>query len=246
MKKVIITGCPRSGTTGLANLLSQDKQTLITNEVGNFTYNLDNTLSIMLARKYEESVFRSFLQLKGIGEEYWKSSKFYENQSYCETLANDYNLSVIGDKWPDYLFHLNDVEMMNNGLEDFYFIFTIRSCRHFINSSTSGYNKGLRNVWNFYDKRDAEKYWLKYNLKLIESIQTLQQKKIPHCVIKYEEYNGYGDCILRRLSKLINHKFKVCRDRCLESYFFAGNEIDCELSSDTEAIMELLGYEVNY
>lgn len=242
MKKVIITGCSRSGTTALAELLSNSPNILITNEVGNFTFIEEDSLEPVLARKYEIENFRRILNNKGIYEEYYQHKSFFENTSYIKNLHENYNLSVIGDKWPDYLFHIRDIAMMNNGLSDFYFIFTIRSCFHFINSSTSAYNRGLRNVWNFNDPKVAEAYWLKHNKELINNVTLLNNRNIPCLIVNYENHVSNPKKLISNIEDFISEKITINNPE--EIYHFRGEEMKIDLNRETKIIMELLGYKI--
>lgn len=243
MKKVIITGCPRSGTTALAELLSKDSRTLITNEVSNFTFNEESSLENILCRKYAIDNFREILNSKGIYEEYYKDSIFFESHSYLQQLQTAYGLEIIGDKWPDYLFHINDIETLNNTAEDFYFIFTIRSCYHFINSSTTNYNNGKRDAWNFYDEKKAEGYWVSRNLELIKNVQYLQKKNIPVKIINYDTIKGNASNLVNHISNFINEELVI--ENSNESYYYSGKETKIKLGSEARIIMELFGYEIN-
>ena len=74
VKKIIITGAPRTGTTVLTTLLCSAPNILVTNELGIFDYNPDNFYSKKDVY-FKDRVNKPLLKLKGLSEKNIEDSK---------------------------------------------------------------------------------------------------------------------------------------------------------------------------
>ena len=94
MKKIIITGAPRTGTTALCGLLSHSTNVLVTNEVGIYEeyprryYNRKGKL-------LKDSTNSRYLQLKGLAEK-------DIDDFFTGNFDNKGNIEFLGDKYPTY------------------------------------------------------------------------------------------------------------------------------------------------
>ena len=114
MKKIIITGCPRTGSTALALLISSSPFALVTNEVGTFHHS---------KRVFDKKVSKFFGQEKKI----LNFESLNKNKLLNFSKSLDGNVVLFGDKRPDYCASFTNMLHLIEKHQDAYFVFTHRN-----------------------------------------------------------------------------------------------------------------------
>lgn len=116
MKTIIITGCPRTGSTPLTSLLYHSKNAVVTNEMGTFHRN-----SEIFAKKLNNisAHNKNLLDIKG-----WSQQDLLD---FVEKKIIKPEIELFGDKSPDYCFYHDKISYLSNTYPDAYFIFTYRN-----------------------------------------------------------------------------------------------------------------------
>jgi len=117
MKKIIITGCPRTGSTALVYLLNQPQDVLITNELGTFHYS-DKAFNMAIKNKFMISE-----AIRSAGDKNWNINDVINLRN---GLINT-KFKFMGDKRPDYCSSFTNMESLIKNHQDAYFIFTYRN-----------------------------------------------------------------------------------------------------------------------
>jgi hypothetical protein len=237
MKKVVMAGCPRSGTTALCTLLSHDPNVFITNEVGNFSWD-GSGFKDRLASSMDKTYIKWLLDLKGIDRDDFVEKVSDDCKKYSETISKEYGLEVVGDKMPGYLDSLKDIYHEN---KDAYFIMTLRDVRHFVTSSTNHYANGTRTGWTFETIEEAQRFWVVQNSKMIADLGIILPKGAKVILSRYEDIGPDIDQTIKRFSDFIGYDIQVdnprggfeAPDRKLRKF---------NLSSEAQFTMDLLGY----
>ena len=209
MKKVIMTGCPRSGTTALCTLLSHDPNVFITNEVGNFTWE-ENVFPERLNEVSSRYYIKWLLDLKKIDQKDFINKLSKNPTRYSEIIHEEYGIEVVGDKMPGYINSLYDIYHAN---KDAYYIITLRGVQHFVTSSTNRYNKGVRAGWTFETVAEAQKFWVLQNCKMIEDVGKIIPFGANLILIRYEDIGPDIDQTIKRISDFLGYKIKVDNPR---------------------------------
>jgi hypothetical protein len=116
MKTIIITGCPRTGTTALTSLLYHSSNALVTNELATFHPNKQELLK-NLNKPLNEDNTRA-LELKG-----WSKEQL---QDFIDHKFKDSRIELFGDKRPDYCCNHYNMHYLIKTYPDAFFIFTHR------------------------------------------------------------------------------------------------------------------------
>ncbi len=246
MTKIIIMGCPRSGTTALRDLLNTQHNTYLCNELA--FYSNDKQVNFMkrLDGKWwkafsedcikdgiDPDKFRSYIR-----EDKLKSIEFLHHQGY----------EIVGDKFPSYVlpkYHTQMLDAEPNGTK---FIFCIRDCRAFISSSLRHYKNGSpRKHWVYCTIHEACAHWVQLNRGLIQLTHKLSSKN--YIIVKYEDAVHDKEKLLKRIHKLTNNKW-YGRIKDASDYYPVNVDawkteypkIDHHLSEDALRLMELYGY----
>ena len=209
MKKVIMTGCPRSGTTALCTLLSHDAKTLITNEVGNFTWDKE-----LFEDRIKESVNKHYinwaLDLKNINKEEFVQAVKDDPTKYCENINDKFGVEIVGDKLPGYIDSLCDIYHANR---DAYYLITLRSVQHFVTSSNRHFARGERSGWTFETVNEAQKFWVSVNCKLLEDIGRIIPFGAKLLLVRYEDIGLDIDQTIKRISNFLYTDLKIDNPR---------------------------------
>ena len=237
MKKVIMTGCPRSGTTALCTLLSHDPGVFISNEVGSFSWDkelFEDRAKIAATKNY----VKWLLDLKRIDREDFLEKISYSPKEYSEIIGKEYGLEVVGDKLPGYLNYLEDIYKQNR---DAYFLITLRGVRHFVTSSTNHYANGTRSIWARETITEAQDLWVKNNSKLLEDVGKIIPMGAKVLLLRYEDIGPDIDQTIKRISDFIGYEINVVNPR---GGFEAPNRPlrNFNLSSQAQFLMDILGY----
>lgn len=207
MKELIICGCPRSGTTALAALLSHDKKTLVMNECGNLVWD-KNKFKDRLKAKSKEKLFGRWLREKNINPTYFINNYYRYPRLMLEMLAYDYSFEVVGDKCNEYILpeNFNRINHTNR-----YYIFTVRDCRDFVASSLTNYSQGVREQWTFDNVESACECWSNYVEAIINTCT--YNNKIKYKMLKYEKWCDRPEQLVLSLSRFMDYDFKIPNPR---------------------------------
>lgn len=118
MKKIIITGCPRTGSTALVYLLNQSKDVLVTNELAVFHYS---------DQAFNKTINNEFIVNEAIrlaGDKNWNINDIINLRN---GLIENTNFKFMGDKRPDYCCGFATMNFLIENHQDAYFIFTNRN-----------------------------------------------------------------------------------------------------------------------
>ena len=124
MKILIICGPPRSGTTGLCQLINKSEKAFISNELHTFHPN-ETIWTERIHHLNKESI-------EALENKNWNMNQLREM-----ILSNIYpsDLEIFGDKLPDYCLNRNIARhIVNTHGENSYFIFTTRKIHGIVNS----------------------------------------------------------------------------------------------------------------
>lgn len=117
MKKIIITGCPRTGSTALVYLLNQSKDVLVTNELAVFHYS---------DQAFNKTINNEFMvneAIRSAGDKNWNINDIINLRN---GLIENTNFKFMGDKRPDYCYGFDSMNFLIENHQDAYFIFTNR------------------------------------------------------------------------------------------------------------------------
>ena len=119
MKKIIITGAPRTGSTALNTLLTHSPKILIMNEMAIFDYEPNHYYNCH-RKKIDIKHNKNFLNLKGLTEK-------DIDDFFIGNFENKGNLEFFGDKFPTYCHDKTYCDHLVQNHSDAYFIFTYRN-----------------------------------------------------------------------------------------------------------------------
>lgn len=117
MKKIIITGCARTGSTALVYLLNQSKDVLVTNELAAFHYS-DQAFNKTINNEFVVNEAR-----RSAGDKNWNINDIINLRN---GLIENTNFKFMGDKRPDYCSGFAPMNFLIENHQDAYFIFTHR------------------------------------------------------------------------------------------------------------------------
>lgn len=201
MKKIIIMGAPRTGTTALARLLSHSAKVIITNEVGLFEPN-----RIWYRERIKDGVYKNpinveYLKLKGLTE---KDMTDFVNGVF----TNSGNIEFYGDKYPTYCsskFYCNRIREKHS---DAYFIFTYRNPCATIYSGIKRSRREHNTTadWFFTDLDDSIQKLITYTNNWVSDIFPHVDKKI---IIDYDRYINNAELLVKDLNKFLNIELDI-------------------------------------
>lgn len=180
---VVICGCPRSGTSGLCNLLMQDKRILMFDEIKAFTS--WDTGSIVLGRLRDWSSkkgnnFRHLLKISGLEPDefldFMLSKNRISGKELCDYVMNNSNAVMFGDKGPEHYIHAAD--RVAKKFPDMKFLFSQRDGRAVIASHIRKWRTSSTDV------NLLSKIWIKNTSAILK----LKEAMPDRCkIIMYEE-----------------------------------------------------------
>jgi hypothetical protein len=200
MKKIIITGVPRTGTTALAGLLSHSTNILTFNELGIFDYNSGNYHK----RKntlLKDSTNARFLELKNLNV-----------KDIDDFVAGDFrnkgNIEFLGDKFPTYCVDAKYCRHFVENYSDAYFIFTYRSPCATIYSGIkrSKIEKDEKADWYFKDLNESTERLINQTVNWSTAIYPNVKNKI---IINYDHYVNNVNLLINDLNLFLNTKLDV-------------------------------------
>ena len=201
VKKIIITGAPRTGTTLLAGLLSSSPSILVTNELGIFDHNPNNYYE--RDEWFDDRLNKEVLNRKGL-------TKKDIDDFYIGNFKNKGALEFFGDKFPTYCFDQVYCSHLCKTHPDAYFIFTYRnpcatiySGLHRSKIEDSRMQNSTRADWYFKNLESSIK-------KLETSILNWSKHIFPYVknkiIIDYDYYINNVDLLINDLNKFLNTK----------------------------------------
>lgn len=248
MTQIIISGCPRSGTTALKDLLNTQHNTCITNELK--FYAGDNAA---FTERLESKWFNHFSQeckKKNID-----SISFRDHILHDKTKTTEYlhglGYQIVGDKFPGYLLSKVKNRIIQLSRKNIKFIFCVRDCRDFISSSLRHYSKDIDLIANQWIKctiHEACAHWVMFNKNLQELTQHIPPEN--HMIVQYEKAVSDNAKLVYRINKLTEGQWMATPEETagyhpvhVNAWKTEHPDIDKYLSEDALRLMELYGYE---
>jgi hypothetical protein len=197
MKKIIITGLPRSGTTALANLLNHSPKIVITNELGIFDHNQEHYKTRSEAWLKNNKPTQKFLSRKRLtGGDI--------NDFLAGNFTNKNSLEFYGDKFPTYCADRHYCSHLSQNHSDAYFIFTHRNPCATIYSGVHRSNLHVNQThadWFYKGLEDSTNKFRELTLNWSNFIYPYVKNKI---IIDYDRYINNFDLLVNDLSKFLN------------------------------------------
>jgi len=205
-KKLIITGCPRTGTTGLAGLLSSSKNALVTNELATFHPNVDAFYKRVNNMNEQTS---SLIANKGWDCTYFKN--FVEGKVECRD-----EIELFGDKHPDYSLNAVLMSKLIKNHSDAYFIFTYRdpcsTLYSFLKRSRVEVDENA--AWYVRTHEEALNRIIAYNLNWSTLLYPMVSKRM---IIDYNKYINNPDLLVKCLESFLGIKLEIQTPKLLYS-----------------------------
>lgn len=250
MTQIIITGCPRSGTTALKSLLNTQHSTCITNELKSYAGDNDAFAKRLNGRWYDNH-FSQECKKKHVDPELFRNH-IIEDKTRTVPYLHSLGYQIVGDKFPGYVMRTFHKRMIQHSKKDVKFIFCVRDCRGFVSSSLRRYLIGdldfKANDWVYCTIQEACAHWVKFNKGLQELIQHIPTSN--YMIVQYEKAVRNNDKLVQRISKLTEGQWTATPDETtnyhpvhVHEWKIEHPEIDKYLSEDVFRLMELYGYE---
>lgn len=214
MKKIIITGAPRSGTTALAVLLSQSSKVLITNELALF----DNNPNQYFFKK--ETFLSEEPHNNGITSKLLKSKNLTEkdlDNFFVGNFKNKGALEFFGDKNPTYCTHIDYCNYLSEVHSDAFYIFTHRTPCAILNSflKRTAVDKNEKADWYFANIEQALEKTMEYITLWSKHIYPRVEKKI---IVNYDRYINNADLLISDLSKFLNTSLDITNPNKIQGH----------------------------
>jgi hypothetical protein len=200
MKKIIITGAPRTGTTALATLLTQSSNILVTNELALFDNNPNRYYfkkqMFLSEAPHTNHVNARLLRHKGLTEK-------DIDDFFVGNFKNKGPLEFFGDKYPTYCTGIGYCDHLVEVHSDAYFIFTYRNPCAVLSSflKRTQVDRNARADWYFEDIEKSLEKIITYNTNWSKHIFPRVEKKI---IIDYDYYINNAKLLINDLSKFLN------------------------------------------
>lgn len=200
MKKIIITGAPRTGTTALSNFLSHSSNILVTNELGTFhpdTAEYHKRKDSIL----NDSTNQRYLELK-------KLTKKDIDDFYLDNFKNKDEIEFFGDKHTTYCSDFYQCAHLVKNYPDAYFIFTHRSLLAiaFSEIKRTAIEKDENADWFFTTYEESAKKSIFSTLNWATNIFPFVKNKI---IIDYDNYIGNVNALVNDLNVFLNTKLDI-------------------------------------
>ena len=200
MKKIIVTGAPRTGSTALNTLLTYSPKILVMNELAIFDYEPNHYYNCH-RKKINNQDNTRFLKWKGLAEK-------DIDDFFIGDFKNKGNLEFFGDK---FLTYCDTEEYCNNLVEnhpDAYFIFTYRNPCASIYSAIkrSKIEKDERADWFFESFEESSKKLINKTLNWSALIYPYVKNKI---IIDYDHYINNVDLLIDDLSVFLQTDLNI-------------------------------------
>ena len=191
MKKIIVTGAPRTGSTALNTLLTYSPKILVMNEMAIFDYEPNHYYNCH-RKKVNNQYNTRFLKWKGLTEK-------DIDDFFIGNFENKGNLEFFGDKFLTYCHTEEYCDKLVKNHSEAYFIFTYRNPCATIYSriKRSKIEKDERADWFFKDLADSCE-------KLTNCTTNWYTRIYPHVknkiIIDYDYYINNVDLLINDLS----------------------------------------------
>ena len=213
VKKIIITGAPRTGTTLLAGLLSSSPNILVTNELGVFDYNPNHFYKRDIW--FDDRLNKEVLNRKGL-------TKKDIDDFYTGNFKNKGSLEFFGDKFPTYCFDQVYCSHLCKTHPDAYFIFTYRNPCSTIYSGLyrtkveESKGKNCKKIdWYFSNVENSIRKLETFVLNWSKHIFPHVKNKI---IIDYDYYINNVDLLVNDLNKFLNTNLNLNEIEKVPSY----------------------------
>ena len=200
MKKIIITGAPRTGTTALGTLLSHSGKILVMHELGLYDSNPQNY------HKRKNEILKlhqnkKFLEKRGLTEK--DIDDFFKGD-----FKNKGDLEFFGDKWPTYCTSTAYCSHLVKNHPDAYFIFTYRNPCAIIHSNIkrTKHEPNSKADWTFISLEENTNKIIEYTTNWISHIFPHVKNKI---IIDYDHYINKEDLLINDLNEFLNTKIDI-------------------------------------
>lgn len=200
MKKIIITGTPRTGTTALCSLLSHSTNVLVTNESGVFEQypqRYYKRRTMILA----DNINSRLLELKGLTE------RDIDN-FFIGNFENKGNIEFFGDKYPDHCLTTERCNAVCEQHPDAYFLFTYRNPCAVVYSGMkrSEKEKDEHAGWFFFNVEDSTQKIVSRTSNWLNLIFPNVKNKI---IINYDYYINNVNLLINDLNSFLDTKLDI-------------------------------------
>jgi hypothetical protein len=198
MKKIIITGCPRTGTTALTALLFHSANAVITNELGLF-----HPQKIVFEEKINKPLDTQNSRLIELKK--WNKQEL----EYFINDQNNYpNIELFGDKLPDYCLTRYIMFYLTNTYPDAYFIFTHRNPCAVVHSflKRTAIEKNEQAAWYVKTTEEALDRIIRYNINWSTFFFPRVKNKI---IIDYDDYINNPSSLIDKLNQFLDTKLDI-------------------------------------
>lgn len=228
MKKIIITGAPRTGTTALGSLLSHSTNAFVANELGLFE-EFPRRYYIRKSELLRDSTNVRYLELKGLTEKDMDSF-------FIGNFENKGNIEFVGDKFPGYCLDADYCNHMHRNHSDAYFIFTYRNPCATIYSGIkrSRIEKDEGAEWFFTSLETSVHKLVARTSNWVNLILPYVKNKI---IIDYDHYINDVNLLINDLNLFLNTKLDIDEPEPLY-YHSNPNEYRSEMSEEMIAFID--------
>lgn len=256
--RLFVTGCPRTGTTALCELLNADPRVVVTNELGHFRLRTwddpafsDRFLELFgRFEVYYREIQTRLFKLKGISLdemiEHHRCASLTGEQSYHHLLSQlPASVRVVGDKLP--IYYLDELDLLLERYPGSRCIVTVRDGRAVIASQMRHHRGDLEpGGWTAAGVEQAEWLWLEQTKRLLGYVGRIDPARV--FIVRYEDAVSDPDGMLDRLSRFLGLAPPLSnagghyRPVNLQTWRKTHPEIDRRLSPSFVMLLDLLGY----
>lgn len=251
MKRLLITGSPRSGTTAITELLCHDSNMFVTNEMQTYLFNPESHRQIADWKRRLDTLesgnivsYNWFLK-KGATVGQVKSLPPGER---CLDFQHSLGYDIVGDKLPHYI---NKLDIVNKRFCELYYIFTVRDPRAVIASSLRHHKKSMDEGkapahWQFKSPEEACEMWVEFNSSLKHCLEQIHPSR--YVLLRYEDCVQNAVRPLMMISALLDYDIEVPNPKGsyypvhLETWKDEIPDVNDHLSEECLKLMEDFGY----
>jgi hypothetical protein len=245
---LIVTGCPRTGTSTLCKLLSKDPRILVTNEANTY-FNWKNPIGSFLSDLLSnpQGVTYGLLKSNDISPEELAELAAERNMSgeqFYELLKERSRKPIVGDKVPvGYLIKLNE---LSKAFPQAKFLITLRDGRDVVASQIRHFrNSAVRQHWHRADIEQAQGMWLGLTKILLNQVLLVAPDRF--FILRYEYLVDETDDALAALSEFLGLDDPI-KNRNIFKSVHTGvwkkehPDMMTRLSAEFKTYLTLLGY----
>jgi hypothetical protein len=200
MKKIIITGAPRTGSTALNALLMQSSKILVMNELAIFDYEPNHYYNVH-REKINNELNQRFLKHKNLSEK-------DIDDFFIGNFENKGNLEFFGDKFLTYCYNEEYCDHLVKNHSDAYFIFTYRNPCATIHSriKRSKIEKDEKADWYFTNLEETSKRFITRTSNWVTLLHPYIKNKF---IIDYDHYINNANLLIKDLSSFLNTDINI-------------------------------------